>query len=75
MTDHYDTLGVPRDADAQAIKKAYRKASSAAHPDKGGSDEAQQAVNRDSMVPVAFPYWPTTEYVDVPATDEEPSNG
>jgi curved DNA-binding protein CbpA len=47
---HYDTLGVPSDADADTIKKAYRKASSAAHPDKGGSDEAQQALNRAMQV-------------------------
>lgn len=44
--DHYSTLGVPSDADADAIKRAYRKRSSEPHPDKeGGSHEAQQAVN------------------------------
>lgn len=44
---HYDTLGVPRSASAAEIKAAYRRASSAAHPDReGGSDAAMQAVNR-----------------------------
>lgn len=44
--DHYSTLGVPRDAAPDTIKRAYRKRSSESHPDKeGGSHEAQQAVN------------------------------
>lgn len=46
MTDHYTTLGVARDATPAEIKAAYRRASSAAHPDKGGSTERMQAVNR-----------------------------
>ena len=43
---HYDILGVPRDADSAAIKRAYRKKSRAAHPDKGGDHTAMVAVNR-----------------------------
>lgn len=43
---HYDTLGVAKDATAEEIKQAWRRMSSRAHPDKGGSDEEQQAVNR-----------------------------
>jgi len=44
---HYDTLGVDKDATPDEIKKAWRRKSSAAHPDRqGGSTEAQQAVNR-----------------------------
>lgn len=31
--DYYAALGVPRDADAEAIKKAYRKAARQHHPD------------------------------------------
>jgi curved DNA-binding protein CbpA len=42
---HYDTLGVARDASLQDVKRAYRKASSAAHPDKGGSDDLMAKVN------------------------------
>jgi len=42
----YETLGVPKDADEDTIKKAYRKASSKAHPDReGGSAEKMQQVN------------------------------
>ena len=38
--DYYSTLGVPKNADTQSIKKAYKKLASKHHPDKGG-DEAQ----------------------------------
>jgi curved DNA-binding protein len=36
--DHYETLGVSRDADAATIKKAYRKLAGKHHPDKGGNE-------------------------------------
>jgi curved DNA-binding protein CbpA len=45
VTNLYDTLGVAKDASQADIKKAYRRRSSQAHPDKGGSEKAQQAVN------------------------------
>ena len=37
-TKHYDVLGVPRDADARTIKRAFREKARTHHPDKGGSD-------------------------------------
>jgi len=40
MTDHYETLDVPRDASPEAIKKTYRKKAKKTHPDKGG-DKAE----------------------------------
>lgn len=44
--NHYEVLGVARDATPEQIKQAYRAASSKAHPDKdGGSTEAMAAVN------------------------------
>ncbi|GAA5870180.1 hypothetical protein JCM8547_006910 [Rhodosporidiobolus lusitaniae] len=44
--DYYKVLGVPRDADAKAIKRAFRKATLKAHPDKeGGSEEKMAALN------------------------------
>ncbi len=37
--DHYQTLGVSRDADTPTIKKAYRKLAMKHHPDKGGDEQ------------------------------------
>lgn len=45
MADHYEVLGVPRDASAADVKRAYRVAASAAHPDKGGDPERMTLVN------------------------------
>lgn len=43
--DLYEILGVARDADAIAIKKAYRKLASFHHSDKGGDDERMAQIN------------------------------
>lgn len=46
MADHYDTLGVQRDASPAEIKAAYRRAANANHPDKhGGDGKAMAQVN------------------------------
>lgn len=37
--DPWETLGVPRDADENTIKKAYKKLAMKHHPDKGGDPE------------------------------------
>ncbi len=39
--DYYDVLGVKKDASADEIKKAFRKAAVKYHPDKEGGDEAK----------------------------------
>lgn len=44
MSDYYQTLGVPRDADVNEIKKAYRKLASQHHPDKGGDKAKFQEI-------------------------------
>jgi DnaJ family protein B protein 4 len=48
MSNHYDTLGVPRDADETAIKKAFRALSLKYHPDRNPAPDAMpkfQAIN------------------------------
>jgi DnaJ-class molecular chaperone len=42
--DHYNTLGVPRNADHDTIKKAYRKLAMQHHPDKGGDISKFQEI-------------------------------
>ncbi|GAA5874872.1 hypothetical protein JCM3774_006551 [Rhodotorula dairenensis] len=44
--DYYKILDVARDADAKTIKRAYRKATLKAHPDKeGGSEDKMAQLN------------------------------
>ena len=42
MADHYEVLGVPRDADADQIKRAYRKLARELHPDANRNDPAAE---------------------------------
>src|SRR5690606_33018325 len=39
MRDYYEILGVDRDADQEAIKKAYRRLALRYHPDRNGGDK------------------------------------
>ena len=39
--DYYEVLGVSKDASADEIKKAFRKAAVQHHPDKEGGDETK----------------------------------
>jgi molecular chaperone DnaJ len=50
--DYYAALGVPRDADAAAIKKAYRQLARDLHPDKNPGNE--QAETRFKEVSEAY---------------------
>ena len=45
VRSHYDVLGIPRDAGAAAVRRAYRKKALATHPDKtNGASGAFLAV-------------------------------
>lgn len=45
MGNFYETLGVPKNASADDIKKAYRKLAMSEHPDKGGNAERFKEIS------------------------------
>ncbi|MBI5490734.1 MAG: molecular chaperone DnaJ [Deltaproteobacteria bacterium] len=45
--DYYEVLGVPRDADADTIKKAYRRAALDCHPDRNPGDHTCEERFKD----------------------------
>lgn len=44
MNDHYQTLGVERNAGPEDLKRAYRKLAAKHHPDRGGDTAAFQEI-------------------------------
>ena len=43
--DYYDVLGVGKNASADELKKAYRKAAVEHHPDRGGDEAKFKEIN------------------------------
>ena len=48
--DYYQTLGVPKTANAEEVKKAFRKLAHEHHPDKGGNAEKFKEINEAYQV-------------------------
>lgn len=45
MKNPYQVLGVPLGADAETVKKAYRRLAKKHHPDLGGDEETFKEIN------------------------------
>lgn len=52
--DYYEVLGVPREADADQIKKAYRRQALQWHPDRHRGDDRESAEARFRQVSEAY---------------------
>lgn len=50
MPSLYETLGIQRSADANEIKKAYRKLAMEHHPDKGGDTEKFKEIQKANEI-------------------------
>jgi DnaJ family protein C protein 7 len=62
--DYYKILNVPKDADDNAIKKAYRKLAIVHHPDKNQGDDA--AAERFKDIGEAYETLSDSQYVQSP---------
>ncbi len=72
MTDLYDELGVPRDADTDTLKRARNAAARQHHPDHGGDREQFERVQRAYLV-LSDPER-RARYDATGETDDTPSN-
>lgn len=50
MKNHYETLGIPKDASKDAVEKAFRKRARQTHPDRGGDVTEFNAVHKAALV-------------------------
>ena len=52
--DYYETLGVPKNASEEEIKKAYRKMAMKHHPDRNHGDSSKEAESKFKEVKEAY---------------------
>jgi len=55
MQDHYETLGVNKDAKADEIKSAFRKLAKEHHPDIPGGNAAKFQQIQEAYEVLSFP--------------------
>ena len=56
MTSHYETLGIPKEASAERIKRSYRKLVKLYHPDQFPSRSREQAEAEKRMRDINVAY-------------------
>lgn len=56
MTTHYETLGIPREASAERIKRSYRRLAKIYHPDRcpDGSEAHAEAEKKIREINIAY---------------------
>ena len=56
MTTHYETLGIPREATAERIKRSYRRLAKLYHPDRcpSGSEAHAEAEKKIREINIAY---------------------
>ena len=57
MPTHYETLGVPIEADTEAIRRAYVTVAKANHPDRRQSDDASRRARAEERIRAANAAW------------------
>jgi curved DNA-binding protein CbpA len=73
----YETLGVPKSASTNAIRRAYRRKAKRAHPDAGGSADEFNALSKAMILLTnlsARAKFDETGFVDEPKIDQDLSD-
>ena len=68
--DYYEVLGVPKDADEAALKKAYRVLAKKYHPDANPGDKEAEAKFKEASEAYSVLSDSEISLADVPHTEE-----